>query len=222
MPIGFDCCGNHQRHGGADFAAEILNREDAGFDVARVLTGFEEKHIRAAFDEAASLLEIIFVELRECHAAGYADGLRRGAHRACHEARFRAFRELAHRLRGELGGAAADFSGAIAETILGENERRAAECICLDDVGAGFEVFAVNPENDIGSRDVEIFVAAFEVGAPEIRGGQILLLQHGAHRAIQHEDALAEKFAKGEALLNQVLHVANSIFSWVQRNKGVV
>ncbi len=58
--------------------------------------------------------------------------------------------------------------------------------------------------------------------AAEIRGGEVLLLQHGAHRAIQHEDALAEKFAKGEALLNQVLHVANSIFSWVQRNEGVV
>ena len=54
--------------------------------------------------------------------------------------------------------------------------------------------------------------------AAEIRGGQVLLLQHGAHRAIQHEDALAENFAKSEALLNQVLHIANSIFSWVQRN----
>ena len=59
-------------------------------------------------------------------------------------------------------------------------------------------------------------------GASEVRSGQVLLLQHGAHRAIQHEDALTEKFAKGEALLNQVLHFANSIFSRVQRNEGMV
>ena len=84
---GFDRCGNHQRDGRADFAAEILNRENAGFDVARVLAGFEKKKIGAAFDEAAGLLEIIFVKLRKCHAAGDADGLRRRPHRACHEAR---------------------------------------------------------------------------------------------------------------------------------------
>ena len=129
---------------------------------------------------------------------------------------------MAYRLRRQFRGAAADLSGAIAETILGENERRAAERICFDDVRTGFQVFAVNPENHIGPREIEVLVAAFEVRATEIRGGQVLLLQHGAHRAIQYEDALAEKFAKGEALLNQVLHVANSIFSRVQRNRGVL
>ena len=114
------------------------------------------------------------------------------------------------------------LSGALAETILGENERRATERICLDDFRAVFQIFAVNPENYVGARDVQVFVAALEMRAPEIRGRQILLLQHSAHRAIQHEDALAEKFAKGEALLNQILHVANSIFSRVRRQRGVV
>ena len=44
-------------------------------------------------------------------------------------------------------------------------------------------------------------------GAAEILGGEVGLLQHGAHGAIQDEDALAEKFAKGQALLDQVSHV---------------
>ena len=153
--------------GCADFAAEILNREDAGFDVARVLAGFEEKQVGAAFDEAAGLFEIIFVKLIEnvtppvtlmAFVVGPIEpATKRG---------FEPFENWSHRLRRQFRGAAADLSGAIAESILGENEGRAAERICLDDVGAGFEVFAMNSENHIGSRDVEVFVAAFEMRRP--------------------------------------------------------
>ncbi len=42
--------GNHQRDWLAEVVAQLLNGEDAGFDVARVLTGFEKKDVRAAFD----------------------------------------------------------------------------------------------------------------------------------------------------------------------------
>ena len=43
--------------------------------------------------------------------------------------------------------------------------------------------------------------------AAEIVSRQVCLLQHGAHRTIQDEDAFAQKFAKGQALLDQVSHV---------------
>ena len=67
------------------------------------------------------------------------------------------------------------------------------------------EILAMNVEHDIGAGDDQVFVAAFEVRAAEIRGGEIGLLQHGAHGAIQDEDALAQQFAKGQALLNEIL-----------------
>ena len=51
---GLDGHGDHQRNGLADFAAEFLDRENAGLDVARVLAGFEQQQIRAAFDEPAA------------------------------------------------------------------------------------------------------------------------------------------------------------------------
>ena len=44
----------------------------------------------------------------------------------------------------------------------------------LDDVGAGFD---------------QIFVAAFEARAAEIRGGEIAVLEHGAHGPVEDEDA---------------------------------
>ena len=69
----------------------------------------------------------------------------------------------------------------------------------------------MNSQHNIGPRDHEILVATFEVRSAEIRGGEILLLQHGAHRAIQDQDALTEKFAEGQALLDQVSHVLGII-----------
>ncbi len=68
----------------------------------------------------------------------------------------------------------------------------------------------MNAEDHVRTRDDQIFVAAFEMRAAEIRRGEILLLQHGAHGAIENQDALAEQFAKGQALLDQVSHLFQS------------
>ena len=47
-------------------------------------------------------------------------------------------------------------------------------------------------EDDIGAGEDEILVAAFERGSAEIGGGEVALLEHGAHGAVEHEDAGGE------------------------------
>ncbi len=47
---GLDGDRNHQRDWLAEIVAQLLNGEDAGFDVARVLTSFKKEDVRAAFD----------------------------------------------------------------------------------------------------------------------------------------------------------------------------
>src|ERR1700722_1520172 len=83
----FDGDGNHQRDWLAEIAAQLLNGKDAGFDVARILTSFEKKDVRAAFDQALGLLMIIISKLLEGDAAGDADGFGGGSHRARDETR---------------------------------------------------------------------------------------------------------------------------------------
>ena len=120
----------------------------------------------------------------------------------------------------ELGGAAVDLVRVLAQAIFGEHDGRAAEGIRLDNVRASFEIFAVNPEHHVGPGNHQILVAAFEVRPAEILRGQVGLLQHGAHGAIQDEDALAEQFAKGQALLDQVSHVLR-IIPWERPERGI-
>ena len=67
--------------------------------------------------------------------------------------------------------------------------RRAAEGIRLDDVGAGGEVGAVDAEDDVRPGAHQDFVAAFERRPAEIGRGEARLLQHGAHGAVQAQDA---------------------------------
>ena len=41
--------------GCAEFAAQFVDRQSAGLDVARVLAGFEQQQVGAAFDQAFGL-----------------------------------------------------------------------------------------------------------------------------------------------------------------------
>src|SRR5580704_7115139 len=113
----FDGDGNHQRDWLAEVVAQLLNGEDAGFDVARILTSFQEKDVRAAFDQALGLLMISISKLREGDAAGDADGLSGGTHRACHEARLGGGGEIVRSLTSECRSYLADFARACAEAI---------------------------------------------------------------------------------------------------------
>ena len=76
-------------------------------------------------------------------------------------------------------------------------------------------------EDHVRAGDDQILVAAFQMRPAEIRGREIHLLQHGAHRAIQDEDALAEEFAKGQALLDQIFHRLRIIPWQAMRGEGV-
>jgi hypothetical protein len=59
----------------------------------------------------------------------------------------------------------------------------------------------VNRTPDVGPGDDQVLVAAFQLGVAEIGCAQVGLLQHGAHRAIQDQDAFADEFPQGQALL---------------------
>ena len=74
------------------------------------------------------------------------------------------------------------------------------EGVGLDDVRARFEILAVDAADQLGLRQHEQVIVAAQVArpvakalAPELRLVQVLALDHGAHGAVEHQDALGEE-----------------------------
>ena len=90
--------------------------------------------------------------------------------------------------------AAATFSSRVcaAKSELGQHDGRALKAVGFDDVGAGFEVPDVDVANPIRARHAQIFVAVFEMRAAEIGRSGVVRLEHGAHGAVENQDALGQ------------------------------
>ena len=50
----------------------------------------------------------------------------------------------------------------------------------------------MDAEHHIGPRAHQVLVAAFQRRSAEVRGGQLLLLQHGPHGPVEDEDTLLQ------------------------------
>ncbi len=89
--------------------------------------------------------------------------------------------------------------------------RGGAEGIAFDQIGAGRQIFLVDSADDVRLGQRQQFVIAFDeqlaAGAGEVNETtvgaaaiiffrQLILLDHGAHRAIQDQDALREQLAQ--------------------------
>ena len=87
-----------------------------------------------------------------------------------------------------------------------------------DDAGAAGPVRAVDVEDDVGAGEDEVIVAAFERGSAEIGGGEVALLDHGSHCAVEHKDAGGEGIFErllARAIQREVLEVKTD--GWKKR-----
>ena len=189
---GFDGAGDHGGDTDAAFDLEAAEGEEGGLDVAGVLGGFDEDDVGSAVEKAARGVVIIGLQLGEGDVARDGDGACGWAHGAGDEAGLGGRGEFAGCLAGEAGGVKVDFVGFGGDVVFAEGDGVGVEGIGFDDVGAGFVVGAVDVEDDVGTGEDEMIVAAFERESAEIRGGEVALLDHGAHGAVEHEDAGGE------------------------------
>ncbi len=190
---GFDCARDHDGEFVTEFVESLLDADECGLDVARVLAGLDKQDVGAAFGESARLLIEIVNELRKRHAARDRDGLGRRADGGGDEARFLGRGKLFRGPTRERRGGDVDLVAFAGEAVFVEHERRAAERVGLDDVRARLVVLAMDVEDHVGPGEHEVFVAALERGAAEVVGRKVALLDHRAHRAIEHEDAFVQQ-----------------------------
>ena len=89
---------------------------------------------------------------------------------------------------------------------------------------AGLQVFAMNLEHHIGPCLDQVFVAALERRTAEIGGGEMPLLQHGAHGPVEHEDARGESVVEVLQPLFGITHnqaVDPYILAGVAKSPGI-
>ena len=77
---------------------------------------------------------------------------------------------------------------------LGQRDRVPAKRIGLDHIRPGGVVGAVNVLDPFGTGEQQILGTVFERAAAPILDGRILLLEHGSHGPVEHEDTGIERF----------------------------
>ena len=141
----------------SEIALQLFHGDEARLEAAGVEAGFDEQIVGAAFDEAFGLLVVIGAKLGEGGGAGDVEIFIGGPDGAGDEARFGGGGILVGDVARQFGGGEVQLVGAVFEFVIGKGDAGAAEGIGLDDVGAGFEVLAVDIPDDVGACDVENF-----------------------------------------------------------------
>ena len=89
-------------------------------------------------------------------------------------------------------GGFVDLDHAVAQFVFCHRDAVGTECIRLDHIHADLEERAMDFFHGFGIRDDEIVVTSVVLLTAEMLGGQILILQAGAHRAVEDKDFLFE------------------------------
>ena len=201
--------GQDHREAAAERVERVLDRGDRRLGVQRVEDGLDQQDVGSAVDQPAGRIAVRVAQSREGDRAergiGHVRGQRgcaaRGSEHACDEPGSPVGLLCEIRLgAGEPGGLAVDLGGELSELVLGQRDRGRVERVRLDDVGAGGEVRPVDLAHRVGLREAQEVVQALQVDLPV---GEALaavvgvieaqFLDLGAHRPVEHDDALGEQ-----------------------------
>ena len=207
---------DHQRQAETAGRKGFVDGEEGGLEHERVEDRFAEQEVRAGVDECIDLFAVGVAHLDERHVAlggivdvaGHRERLVRGADGTSDKSIFAGMGGLEgiHRLAGDLHGGSIEFADEMAHLVVGEGDRGSVKGVRLEDVGPRLEVGAVDVADDLGLSDDEEVVVTLEltgvVGearAAVVRFLQLELLDHGAHRAVEEDDALTQEGLKALA-----------------------
>ena len=98
---------------------------------------------------------------------------------------------------GKTGAGDVELVGDFFHAVVGLGDRGRRERVGRDDIGAGAQVGDVNVADRVRAAQVEQIVVAAHLAVPRVEAraaiaflAQAERLDHGAHGAVEHEDAL--------------------------------
>ena len=210
-----DGAGDHHRHVDAARLADLDDGVDRGLGVERVEDGFDQQQVGAAVEQALDLLAVGLAQIVERHraVAGIGDVRRdRGGavgrpQRAGDEAPapvlalgLRAPPPCASRAPSRLSS-----QRDLRHAVVGLRDRGRGERVGRDDVGAGAVIGEMDVADRVRAAEVEQVVVAADLAVPgvEARAAIALLvelhrLDHRAHGAVEHQDALGRRACGAE------------------------
>ena len=230
VPAGFDRLGRkgpsaledrergHHRQPHAGPFEVVVDGEQAGLQHQRVEGRFAQQNVDAPLDQRVDLLAVGGHHLveggaavaRVVHVAGDRELLVRRPDRAGDEAGlFR--RAQVHRVDGPPGqrhGGQVQLADPVREAEIGHADARGPEGVRLDDVGARFQVLAVDVFDGRRLRDrenideiLQIVRVIGEGLAAVVSVGELQRMDHRAHGPVEDQDALSEQlFEQGPRL----------------------
>ncbi len=221
-----DGAGNHDGQLDAQPLHGAAGGECRGLGVERVENGFDQQQVGAAFDQPLNSHFVVghqgikiggaitwVVDIR-----GQRGGAAGGADHTRDEARSGriALRDNIAALTGQARGLDVEFANNGLQPVIGLRHGRGVEGVGFHDISASVKVGVMDLADDIRPGQRQQVVVARQVArmiletlAPEIHLFQFLCLDHGAHRAIKYQNALAEglaKCGKGRVLSHHRFH----------------
>ena len=207
-----DGAGDHHRQIDAARVELFGDGEDGGLGVERVEDGLDQQRIDAAVEQAAHLFGVSdaqFVEGDRAKARIQNVGRDRGgavgrADGAGDEALLAVLvLRDARGVAGEAGAFEVQFVGDLRHGVIGLRDAGRGEGVGRDDVGAGAEIGEVDGAHRVRPAEIEQIVVAAHLAVPgiEARAAKAFLveaerLDHGAHGAVEHQNALGGKPAQ--------------------------
>ncbi len=190
---GLDRARGDDRPGRAGFPADVRDGDQGGLGRPGVLAGLDEEEVDAPFEQTPRLDGEALEQFVEGHAPCDRDRPGRRPDRTGDEPGSGGRRGGPGGFDGQFGGPAVEFVSAVGQVVLRQHDRRSAEGVGLDDVGARFEVGAMDAEDDVGPGLDQDLVAALPAGPAEVLGTETGGLEHRAGRAVEHEDPLVHQ-----------------------------
>ena len=201
---------DHHRHPRMRARENLFDREQCRLCIQRVKDRFDEQNIGAAVEEAPRRFGIRGDKFLICNITRRRiidfRRQRRGTvgrpKNACHVTRARG---IAHLERvGNLSGKPSPFDvqfvGDRLHSVVGHCDRRRVERIGLENVGAGVQIGGVNGADQLWLRECEQVVVPAQITRPVCKSctaiGRLVetfALDHGAHRAIEQQNALQQQ-----------------------------
>ena len=200
---------NHNRQFKTDIVKIFFYCEYGRFCVERIENSFDQNNIGAAFNQTIHRLQIIFDELIKGDVARtriiYIGRNRTGAAGWPEYTGNKAW--LGRIARGEIvaefarkfGGGKVQLEAQVFHVVIGHGNARGVKGVGFQNVRTGFKISALDLADYVRFGDAEQIVIARDIHvvirkarAAIIRLLQLVTLDHGAHTAIQNQDALTD------------------------------